>query len=83
MVAALLLSPARCSLTLHRRRAGTPRCEELPSFDLTLAKPLGIVFEEADGGGLFVAELQPGGRSEEGEEGEQDAHRGAEDGAAG
>ena len=65
MVAALLLSPARCSLALHRRRAGTPRCEDLPSFDLTLAKPLGIVFEESDGGGLFVAELQPGGSAAE------------------
>ena len=30
----------------------------MPSFELTLEKPLGIVFEESDGGGLFVAELQ-------------------------
>jgi ferredoxin len=61
MVAALLLSTRGSSLLVSRRRAGSPRCEELPSFDLTLAKPLGIVFEEADSGGLFVAELQPGG----------------------
>ena len=66
MVAALLLTTRGSSLLLAaQRRAGIPRCEELPSFDLTLAKPLGIVFEESDGGGLFVAELQPGGSAAE------------------
>ena len=61
MVAALLLSPARCSLALIAGALELRAARICGSFDLTLAKPLGIVFEESDGGGLFVAELQPGG----------------------
>ena len=40
-----------------------PRAEELPSFHVTLPKPLGIAFEEAGFGGLIVEKVLEGGNA--------------------
>ena len=45
-------------------RCGAPRCAwdpDMPSFEITLQKPLGIAFGEKAGGGLQVDEMLPEG----------------------
>ena len=63
----MLLALASCRpfpVAVSRSRVATCcQAEDLPSYGLTLAKPLGLAFEERDDGctGLLVTEAVPGG----------------------
>ena len=38
-------------------------CSAVPTYELTLRKPLGLAFEESEGGGLEVGAVLPGGNA--------------------